>query len=449
MQLPAAFIDKYLDLLGPVEGPAFIEALTTGQAQAGYRVNPLHATLTPDDKPVPGVATGYFGKVSGKSLDHVTGWVYSQEPSAMQVGEIVDPQPGETVLDLCAAPGGKSTHLIGKMADQGLLVANEIFPKRAKILAENLERWGAQHVAVTNESPETLEKVFPQFFDRILVDAPCSGEGMFRKEPDGIQYWTPNYPAECANRQRHILTSAMKMLKPGGTLVYSTCTFAPEEDEQMIAWLLAEYPDLSVVPIAKQPGMDEGRPAWADGNPALAQTVRFFPHHYDGEGHFIAKLQLAGTPMPAKKRKKKQRGSAVAKPSREQQALWDRFKTEHVPTYTPTNLVVFGDELYDVTLAPELLSQLKVAQAGVHLGTFKKKRFEPAFALALVANASQSLAINHDQWAQYVHGDTFTVTTDCPNGWYVLTCDQHHCGWGKLVNGTVKNFYPKGLRFAL
>ncbi len=196
---------------------------------------------------------------------------------------------------------------------------------------------------------------------------------MFRKEPDGIQYWTPNYPAECANRQRHILTSAMKMLKPGGTLVYSTCTFAPEEDEQMIAWLLAEYPDLSVVPIAKQPGMDEGRPAWADGNPALAQTVRFFPHHYDGEGHFIAKLQLSGTPMPTKKRKKKQRGSAVVKPSREQQALWDRFKTEHVPTYTPTNLVVFGDELYDVTLAPELLSQLKVAQAGVHLGTFKKK----------------------------------------------------------------------------
>ncbi|MCC3151341.1 RsmB/NOP family class I SAM-dependent RNA methyltransferase, partial [Bifidobacterium bifidum] len=151
----------------------------------------------------------------------------------MLVGEFADPQPGERVLDLCAAPGGKSTHLIAKMNDQGLLVANEIFKNRAQVLAENLERWGAKHVVVANESPDQLEKQFPAFFDRILVDAPCSGEGMFRKEPAGIEYWNEDYPAECANRQRHILTSALKMLKPGGTLVYSTCTFAPEEDEQM------------------------------------------------------------------------------------------------------------------------------------------------------------------------------------------------------------------------
>ena len=297
MILPDAFINKYQRLLGD-EAPAFLASFDQ-PSTGGFRVNPAKAAPTATLERAVGkveyVPTGYRGPVDGKSLDHVAGAIYSQEPSAMYVGEVVAPQPGERVLDLCAAPGGKTTHLVAKMKDQGLLVANEIFRKRALVLAENLERWGTAQTVVTNESPADLEKHFPQFFDRILVDAPCSGEGMFRKEPAGIEYWTPDYPAECANRQRKILASALRMLKPGGTLVYSTCTFAPEEDEQNAAWLLATYPGLTMVPIKKYPGMDDGRPEWADGNPDLAKAVRLFPHHIAGEGHFIAKFQLAAT----------------------------------------------------------------------------------------------------------------------------------------------------------
>lgn len=264
MQLPEEFIEKYRRLLGE-EAPAFLASFDQ-PSQSGFRVNPLKAapqdTIDRATGRVPYVPTGYYGTVDGKSLDHVAGAIYSQEPSAMYVGEVVDPQPGERVLDLCAAPGGKTTHLVAKMGDTGLLVANEIFRKRAKVLAENLERWGTRSTVVMNESPAELEDQFPRFFDRILVDAPCSGEGMFRKEPAGIEYWNPDYPAECANRQRKILASALKMLKPGGILVYSTCTFAPEEDEQNLAWLLATYPELKTVPIKKYPGMDDGRPEW-------------------------------------------------------------------------------------------------------------------------------------------------------------------------------------------
>ena len=255
MILPDAFINKYQRLLGD-EAPAFLASFDQ-PSTGGFRVNPAKAAPTATLERAVGkveyVPTGYRGPVDGKSLDHVAGAIYSQEPSAMYVGEVVAPQPGERVLDLCAAPGGKTTHLVAKMKDQGLLVANEIFRKRALVLAENLERWGTAQTVVTNESPADLEKHFPQFFDRILVDAPCSGEGMFRKEPAGIEYWTPDYPADCGNRQRKILAAALRMLKPGGTLVYSTCTFAPEEDEQNAAWLLATYPGLTMAPIKKYP----------------------------------------------------------------------------------------------------------------------------------------------------------------------------------------------------
>lgn len=299
MQLPTAFVEKYRQLLGD-EAPAFLASFDQ-PSHAGFRINPLKpgeptATIDQASGKVPYVPTGYYGQFNGKSLDHVTGWVYSQEPSAMYVGEVVDPQPGERVLDLCAAPGGKSTHLIGLMKDQGLLVANEIFRKRAKVLAENLERWGTKSTVVMNESPDELEKQFPAFFDRILIDAPCSGEGMFRKEPAGIEYWNPDYPAECANRQRKIIASAIKMLKPGGTLVYSTCTFAPEEDEQNIAWILDNYPTMTMAEVKKYPGMDDGRPDWANGNPELTKAVRLFPHHIKGGGPLYCQIAVWRSP---------------------------------------------------------------------------------------------------------------------------------------------------------
>lgn len=457
MKLPTAFISKYQRLLGD-EAPAFLAALDQ-QPTSGFRVNPAKAAPTATLKNAQGrvayVPNGYRGPVDGKSLDHVAGAIYSQEPSAMYVGEVVDPQPGERVLDLCAAPGGKTTHLVAKMADRGLLVANEIFRKRALVLAENLERWGTTSTVVTNESPADLEKQFPQFFDRILVDAPCSGEGMFRKEPAGIEYWTPDYPAECANRQRKILASALKMLKPGGTLVYSTCTFAPEEDEQNAAWLLANYPGLTIVPIKKYPGMDAGRPEWADGNPNLARAVRLFPHHLEGEGHFIAKFQLGGT-VPADgtssrgKKRRKRKGKQSNGLTKEDQQLFAAFCQWFMPDYQPTQLLTYGDQLYDLPAGLSSVEGLTVLRPGLHLGTFKKRRFEPALALALAISPAQTnrqIELTPEQWRSYVHGDVVPGPTDLPNGWYLLTCQGFAVGFGKLVNGTVKNFYPKGLRF--
>ncbi|MGN1279996.1 MAG: RsmB/NOP family class I SAM-dependent RNA methyltransferase [Limosilactobacillus sp.] len=458
MQLPAEFIEKYQRLLGD-EAPAFLASFDQ-PSHNGFRVNPLkaapQATIDRATGRVPYVSTGYYGGVDGKSLDHVTGAIYSQEPSAMYVGEVVDPQPGERVLDLCAAPGGKTTHLVAKMHDQGLLVANEIFRKRAKVLAENLERWGTKSTVVMNESPADLEDQFPHFFDRILVDAPCSGEGMFRKEPAGIAYWNPDYPAECANRQQKILNSAMKMLKPGGILVYSTCTFAPEEDEQNLAWLLKNYPELKTVPVKKYPGMDDGRPEWADNNPVLRDAVRLFPHHIKGEGHFIAKLQN-GDPIPAeddapaKRRRNKKRRRQRSGLDKQAAAEFAAVRDALMPDYQPSRLVTFGDQLYALPAGmPAELTGMTILRPGLHLGTFKKNRFEPALAWALAtdpAACSRVLQLSHDQWRQYVHGDVVTIDQPQANGWYLLVCDGHATGFGKLVGTTIKNFYPKGLRF--
>lgn len=452
MKLPTGFIQKYHDLLGD-EATAFFASFSQ-PSLSGYRINPTKVGTVIDphyqlNEPVDYCDSGFLGKVHGKSIDHTTGYIYSQEPSAMYVGEVVDPQEHERVLDLCAAPGGKSTHLVSKMHNTGLLVSNEIFKNRAKILAENLERWGAQNTVITNESPEKLEQQFPAFFDRILVDAPCSGEGMFRKDPSAMEYWHEDYSQECANRQRHILDSAMNMLKPGGTIVYSTCTFAPEEDEQIIAWLLEKYPQLSLVPVKKYPGMDDGQPQWADGNEQLADTVRLFPHHIKGEGHFIAKLVWSQTPDDNSTTAKIKPYKSV-KLTKADQLLFQEFMQAILPNYQIRNLVRFGDQLFDMPNEMPSIDQMNIITPGIHLGTFKKKRFEPALGLALAIDTnqfSQTIEITIDQWHQYVHGDTLKLDTQLAKGWYLLTCRTHAVAFGKVVNQTLKNFYPKGLRF--
>lgn len=447
---PAGFAEKYQTLLGD-EASAFLRALEQ-PGQKGFRVNPLKAQTqlfnTSTEGRVPWGAWGYFGEVNGHSVDHTSGLIYSQEPSAQLVGEVAHPHPGEKVLDLAAAPGGKTTHLASFMDQTGLLISNEIFYKRAQILSENVERFGLTNTLVTNHTPAELSPQFPQYFDRIILDAPCSGEGMFRKDPAAMQYWHPDYPAECARLQREILTEAVKMLKPGGELIYSTCTFAPEENEQVIAWLLREYADFEIVPIQRPTGVDAGQPAWADDNPALAGTARLFPHHLAGEGHFVARLRRrpASVEAKAKKAPKLARTNLTV----EQKELWQTFQQAQLPDYQPAVLVAFGDQLYALPAGTPDLKRLKVLRAGLHLGTFKKKRFEPSFALALALNPEQQTQIytlNLEEWRAYVHGDVFATTKDLPNGWYLLVMNGNGMGYGKLVNGQMKNFYPKGLRF--
>lgn len=346
MELPIGFIEKYKKLLGQ-EADGFF-ATFNEPSISGYRVNTIKTgKLTTKEylenqNRIDYCDTGFYGQINGKTLDHITGYIYSQEPSAMYVGEVVDPQPGEKILDLCASPGGKSTHLINKMNNTGILVSNEIFSKRAAVLSENVERWGATNTIVTNESPDRLAPHFQKYFDRILVDAPCSGEGMFRKEPAGMQYWNEDYSNECANRQQKILASALEMLRPGGTLVYSTCTFAPEEDEQIAAWLLSEYPMLSMVPIKNYDGMDSANPDWGDGNPEIKNAVRLFPHHIKGEGHFVAKF----VSNEVEENQDKNKTPKYDQMDKAETKLFNDFIFETGLQIPEGTLVKFGDNLY-------------------------------------------------------------------------------------------------------
>ena len=252
----------------------------------------------------------------GRLAWHEAGMYYIQEASAMAPARLCGALPGERVLDLCAAPGGKSTKLAADLRGQGLLVCNEIHPERARVLSANIERMGVRNALVTSASPQELASCFPLFFDRIVVDAPCSGEGMFRKEEEALLHWSPENVRTCADRQRGILEEAAAMLRGGGTLVYSTCTFAPEENEGVLALFLRDHPEFSVVDIRQMPGVDTqswgfapGQPAWAAGSAApgpeedagapaasLAGTVRLWPHRLEGEGHFAAVLRKEGKP---------------------------------------------------------------------------------------------------------------------------------------------------------
>ena len=454
MQLPTDFIQKYQELLQE-QAPAFLESLQ-GDVQKGFRLNPLKQNYQEVQfdlsKPVAYVPTGYYGEVSGKTIEHQAGYVYSQDLSAMYVAEVCAPQPGDKVLDLCAAPGGKTTHLAGLLKQSGLLVSNEINRKRASILAENVERIGAKNVIILNETPAKLASQFPEYFDKIVVDAPCSGEGMFRKDPNAINYWTKDYPATCALRQKEILQEALKMLRPGGQLVYSTCTFAPEEDEQIIAWLLKQYPTLEILPIQKFTGMDDGRPEFADNNPTLTNTLRLMPHHFKGEGHFIAKLQDTRAQSETIVNNNKKKRSAKQQLSSEQYQLWQEFCQNTLVDF-PTSihqLKCYGDHLY--LYQPEWpdLSKLKFMRPGLLLGTFKKKRFEPSYALALALQPQQVknvLEVTSEQWQAYVAGNVVSLDKQVANGWYLLTCHKKPFSFGKVVYPQVKNFFPKALRF--
>ncbi|MDW8751152.1 RsmF rRNA methyltransferase first C-terminal domain-containing protein [Streptococcus suis] len=433
MQLPQDFIDKYSDLLGP-DAQAFFESFDE-PAISGFRINPLKENQLAFEQSIPDMPWSYYGKVSGKSPEHVTGLVYSQEPAAQVVGQVASPEKGMKVLDLAAAPGGKSTHLLSYLDNTGLLVSNEISSKRAKILAENIERFGARNVVVTNESADRLAKIFPAYFDMIVLDAPCSGEGMFRKDPAAIQYWSKDYPAQCASLQREILESALDMLAPGGQLIYSTCTWSPEENEEIVAWLLENY-ELELVDIPKINGMAEGI-----GYP---QTARMYPHHFSGEGQFVAKFRFTGE---AKQKKMKPGKSNL---NREQQALWKEFEQRQLTVQLTGLLQVFGDNLYLLPDGLPDLSKVKIARNGLHLGTFKKKRFEPSFALGLALHSVEvrnRVDISLDDFPAYVSGQTVAVSKELANGWYQVAVQGNGLGFAKIVSGTLKNSFPKGLRF--
>ena len=433
MRFPTGFEEKYQRLLGK-EAASFFSTFNQEPISA-FRTNPLKEGQVTFSNPIPGTKWGYYGKVSGKSSEHVTGLVYSQEPAAQMVAQVAHPHEGMRVLDLAAAPGGKSTHLLSYLNNTGLLVSNEINNKRSKILVENIERFGARNVLVTNESAERLAKVFSSFFDLIVLDAPCSGEGMFRKQPDAMDYWSLDYPAQCAALQREIIEDAVKMLANGGELVYSTCTWAPEENEEIVAWLLNEFP-LELVDLPKINGMTPGID--------YPETARMYPHHFKGEGQFVAKFRFVGEHKLPKL--KPVRSNLTA----DQRSLWQSFQNEHLKVELKGDLQTFGDQLYLLPLGLPDLSKIKIARNGLHLGTFKKKRFEPSFALGLALQPSEvknKLELSQQEFEVYVGGETLQIKESLPNGWYQLLIHGNGLGFAKLANQTLKNYFPKGLRF--
>lgn len=400
----------------------------------------------------------------GKHPYHEMGLYYIQEPSAMSAAALLAPKPGMRVLDLCAAPGGKSTQLATYLGDSGLLVSNEINTQRSRILSQNIERMGIKNAIVTNEDSFVLASHFPGFFNAIQVDAPCSGEGMFRKLPEAVEQWSMENVAICAARQKEILDNAAVMLKPGGTIVYSTCTFSKEENEDVIEYFLERHPDFT-----------------------LEEMERFWPHKVDGEGHFVAKLVRRGsvnelgadydvcedscnkvedTGLKADRKTKKNKNSKnrknETKPAltKENMKLLSEFLDEIISKdmaawIKNSRLVMFGEQLYRLPDMEVDIKGLKVQRAGLHIGEFKKQRFEPSHSLALALKLSEAknvvkLTWDDPQTTGFFNGQSVMLSdelaAECKKGWALVCVDGYPAGWGKVNGAQVKNHYPKGLR---
>lgn len=402
-------------------------------------------------EPVPWAEEGMYYPADahpGRLPLHEAGAFYIQEPSAMVAVELLDPKPGEVILDLCAAPGGKSTQIAGRMQGEGLLVSNEVIPQRAKTLSRNIERMGIRNAVVLNETPKRLAERFVLFFDRILVDAPCSGEGMFRKDTDARGEWSLQQVQACAIRQREILAQAAAMLKPGGVLVYATCTFAPQENEQMAEWFVQEFPQFS-----------------------MEKSVQLWPHLARGEGHYAARFQKQGCgfglDIPAQAGQDSQkagsscRGQASGSSQkagslcREQagpefaafckETLADRMREWIFAQIDAGRMQQFGGQFCLLPPGIHSLAGLKTERAGLQLGCCKKRRFEPSHALAMALHPDevrQTLELEEPE--SFLRGETVRAAQQ--TGWTLATVNGCSLGWGKATQGVLKNHYPKGLR---
>lgn len=356
---------------------------------------------------------------------HEAGAYYLQEPSAMAAAAALRPQDGDRVLDLCAAPGGKSTQL-AMSAHLSLLIANEPIPSRAQVLSSNIERMGIENAVVTCAYPDALAARWPSFFDKILVDAPCSGEGMFRRHPEARAEWNADSPARCAARQAEILNSAAQMLRPGGRLAYSTCTFNSLENEGSIERFLAEHPDFHPVPFAL-PGL-----------PAAPQGIlRLWPHHVRGEGHFVALLEKDGDASPAL--------SAPPLPAPDRAALqaYAAFADETGCVIVPN--AVFGGHLIHAPVVLPPLDRIRTLRVGLQVGELRGKVFIPDHALALGTDIPRQYPLTDAQALAYLHGEALPCA-ESMRGFYTVTVDGYALGFCKASNGQLKNHYPKGLR---
>lgn len=441
MDLPIDFEKRMKEMPG-LDYDAFKTAFSRETEYVGIRITKPEAEeavmrLIGGAERVKWCGNGYYtdkSVITGKHPYHIAGAVYFQEPSAMLPVAALPIEKDDYVLDLCAAPGGKTTQAAEKLGENGLLVANEIIPKRAEILVENVERCGGRNIVVTNEKPEHLSEKFTEFFDKIIVDAPCSGEGMFRKEPQAAAEWSVSHTLSCAARQKHIIDSAVKMLKPGGMLIYSTCTFSPDENEKNADYILSRYKDMKPMNIIADGAVD-GTDGFTEND--MKFTKRIFPHTAKGEGHFAVLFKKDGEREACRRA-----GNSNLPPQIFAEFEKENFKISHTGYFH-----TFGDKLY---LLPDKLSfdKIKVLRPGLYMGDIKKGRFEPSYALAHAHNAAdfqKTLNLNSESelLEKYLHGD---VIPCMQNGWVCVLADGFPIGWGKASGGMMKNHFPKKLR---
>ncbi|MBS6774135.1 MAG: RsmB/NOP family class I SAM-dependent RNA methyltransferase [Eubacterium sp.] len=467
--LPQSFLDSMKEILGE-DYEAFLAGFD-GQRQYGLRVNTLKMNLEEFEriapfhlKKVPWISNGYFYEAEDAPAKHPfysAGLYYLQEPSAMTPASRLKVQPGERVLDLCAAPGGKATELGAALQGEGLLVANDINTARARALLRNLELFGISNSFVTNEPPHVLAERFPEFFHKIMVDAPCSGEGMFRKNPAVVDSWQEKGPEYFSKLQREIIVQAADMLLPGGMMFYSTCTFSPLENEKTITHLLKERPDMEVIPMEDYEGFAEGLTSYRGEvfDESCKLCRRIWPHKMSGEGHFMALLHKKSDTQQQVQQTVSQSSIWWEKCkglNKEQKAAAEDFFSHVNIAYDGKRIDVRGDNLYYLP-APKYDGRgLHFLRNGLFMGEFKKKRFEPSqpFALALHAQDFDQVLdfpADDERLSRYLRGETLDVSDLIAGekkrkGWQLVMVAGHPLGFGKLVNNNLKNKYPAGWR---
>jgi len=446
-ELPFEFTERMKRLLGEEEFSLY-EASFNQKAVRAFRVNTEKisvqdfAPIDPfNSEPIPYVETGFYldyDKIGNHPFHHA-GMIYVQDPGAMATAECLDIHPDWWILDLCAAPGGKSSQLRNKLGENGVLVSNEIVMSRCKILTGNIERLGFRNTATTCMDPARVARTFPETFDMIMVDAPCSGEGMFRKDDVAINEWSMDNVQHCAERQKGILEQAVLALRPGGYIVYATCTFSLEENEMVVDDFLQKYPSFELIPVREDVRAYTSGGISFDGCKCgnIYDARRFYPHKSRGEGQFMAVLHDTRTPV--------QRLGGVKKPAAKIERIVLDFLNDTLTDYDLEQVSLYnGNPVY----AAPALDKGTAFSCGVAIGEIRKNYIQPhhQFFMAMGSRFKRKIELAPDsaELECYLHGEEISV--ECENGWAVITTMGCSVGGVKVVSGRAKNHYPKGLR---